>query len=86
MYQTLIGDTVDGYYGCKGIGDKTAKKILGNIGENSLTEMWKKVVETFIAKGFTEDDALLNARMARILHSEDYDFKKKEVKLWNIKY
>lgn len=84
MYQTLIGDTVDGYYGCKGIGEKTAKKILGKIGEFSLEEMWTKVVDTFIHKGFTEEDALLNARMARILHFEDYDFKKKEVKLWHI--
>lgn len=25
-----------------------------------------------------------NARMARILRAEDYDFKKKEVKLWNL--
>jgi DNA polymerase-1 len=84
MYQTLIGDTVDGYYGCKGIGEKTAKKILGKIGEFSLEEMWTKVVDTFIHKGFTEEDALLNARMARILHFEDYDFKNKEAKLWNI--
>lgn len=85
MYQTLIGDTVDGYYGCKGIGDKTAKKILGEIGGSNLAEMWQKVVETFKSKGYTEDDALLNARMARILHFEDYDFKNKEAKLWNLK-
>lgn len=84
MYQTLIGDTVDGYYGCKGVGDKTAKKILGAVGENSLEIMWKAVVETFISKGYTEEDALLNARMARILRCNDYDFKKKEVKLWSI--
>lgn len=34
--------------------------------------------------GMTKEDALLNARMARILRAEDYDFKKKEVKLWNL--
>lgn len=84
MYQTLIGDTVDGYYGCKGIGDKTAKKILGAVGENSLETMWKAVVETFISKGYTEEDALLNARMARILRHTDYNFKNKEIKLWQI--
>ena len=84
MYQTLIGDTVDGYYGCKGIGDKTARKLLGEVGEKSLSEMWEIVKDTFKDKGFSEEEALLNARMARILHVEDYDFKKKEAKLWKI--
>lgn len=84
MYQTLIGDTVDGYYGCKGIGDKTARKILGNIGEKPLTEMWDLVKKSFEKCGMTEEDALLNARMARILRFEDYDFKNKEAILWNL--
>lgn len=84
MYQTLIGDKVDGYAGCKGVGDKTAKKILGEVGEKSLDEMWELVKNTFKKMGLTEEDALLNARMARILRVEDYDFKKKEVKLWQI--
>lgn len=82
MYQTLIGDKVDGYTGCKGIGDKTARKILGEVGENSVEKMWELVVNSYQKCGFTEEDALLNARMARILRAEDYDFKKKEVKLW----
>lgn len=84
MYQTLIGDRVDGYEGCKGIGDKTARKILGEIGKQPLHIMWQSVVKTYKDKGYTEEDALRNARMARILRAEDYDFKKKEVKLWNI--
>ena len=84
MYQTLIGDKVDGYEGCKGIGDKTARKILGEIGEYPIYVMWQSVIDTYKSKGYTEEDALLNARMARILRAEDYDFKKKEVKLWNI--
>jgi len=84
MYQTLIGDTVDGYYGCKGIGEKRAKKILGEVGEKPLAEMWEAVKETFVKGGMTEEEALLNARMARILHFEDYDFKKKEAILWEI--
>lgn len=84
MYQTLIGDRVDGYTGCKGIGDKTAKKQLGEIGEKSCEEMWEIVKKLYEKCGQTEEDALLNARMARILRAEDYDFKKKEVKLWSI--
>lgn len=82
MYQTLIGDKTDGYSGCFGVGDKTARKLLGDIGSKSLREMWKIVVETYIKNGFTREDALLNARMARILRAEDYNFKTKEVKLW----
>ncbi len=84
MYQTLVGDAVDGYSGCKGIGDKTARKTLGKVGEHTLSEMWQAVIDTYKSKGFTEEDALLNARMARILRAEDYDFKNKEVKLWQI--
>lgn len=84
MYQTLIGDKVDGYTGCKGVGDKTAKKLLGEIGEKSLEEMWEIVKSAYEKAGYTKEDALLNARMARILRAEDYDFKKKEVKLWNL--
>lgn len=84
MYQTLIGDVTDGYTGCKGIGDKKARKLLGAIGEKQLSEMWKIVVDTYEKAGLTAEDALTNARMARILRAEDYDFKKKEVKLWNI--
>lgn len=82
MYQTLIGDKVDGYSGCKGIGDKTARKLLGEVGEHTLEEMWTLVKKTFEAQGYTEEDALLNARMARILRTEDYNFKTGEVKLW----
>ena len=84
MYQTLIGDKVDGYTGCKGIGDKTARKILGEIGEFTLEEMWREVVDVYISKGYTRDFALENARMARILRAEDYDFKNKTVILWEM--
>ena len=84
MYQTLVGDSVDGYSGCKGIGDKTARKILGGIGEHSLEELWKLVVETYQKHDSNKEEALLNARMARILRAEDYDFKNKEVKLWKM--
>lgn len=84
MYQTLIGDTTDGYSGCKNIGDKKARKILGYPEDTNLEEMWKKVVETYEYNNMTYQDALNNARCARILRAEDYDFKKKEVRLWQI--
>ena len=84
MYQTLIGDRVDGYMGCKGIGDKRAREILGKIGENSCKKMWELVKKTYEKMGLTEEDALMNARMARILRAKDYDFKRGEVILWKM--
>jgi DNA polymerase-1 len=77
LYQTLIGDPVDGYSGCPGIGEKTAEKILAD------GATWETVVETFKKKGLTEADALLQARVARILRKSDYDLKKKEPILWS---
>ena len=56
----------------------------GNVGEKSLAEMWDLVKKSFEKCGMTEEDALLNARMARILRFEDYDFKNKEAILWQL--
>lgn len=47
--------------------------------------MWDVVVSQFIKAGKTVEDAILQARLARILHSDDYDFKNKKVKLWQPK-
>lgn len=81
MMQTLLGDTVDNYPGCKGIGPKSAPKVLeDHVG--SLPDMWDAVVAAFEKKGFDYDHALLQARLARILRASDYNFKKKEVVLW----
>ena len=80
MVQTLAGDPVDGYAGCPGIGVKTAEKLL--YGLFTYEEMWPVVHDTYIKKGLSEDEAILNARLARILRNTDYDFRKKEVKLW----
>ena len=77
MIQTLTGDVTDGYPGCPGIGPVKAGQVLGN-GEG----MWLKVVEAFKKAGLTEADALLQARLARILRCSDWDFDKSEVKLW----
>lgn len=84
--QTLIGDTTDGYPGCPGIGPKKAEAVLwGDPVDPSIKsrrDQWVRIVQAFEKKGLTEDDALLQARLARILRAEDYDFKTKEVRLW----
>lgn len=44
--------------------------------------MWDVVVSWFAKEGLTEEDALVQARVARICRASDYDFKEKRVKLW----
>lgn len=83
MMQTLMGDTADGYSGCPGIGPKKAEQILGD--STSIDEMWPKVVAAFAKAGFGEEEALIQARVARILRASDFDFKNKKVKLWEPK-
>lgn len=46
-------------------------------------DVWRAIVSHYEREGLTEEDALVTARVARILRVEDYDFKTKEVKLWN---
>ena len=77
LIQTLAGDNTDGYAGVPGIGVKKAMKIFEEKGYT-----WKAVVETFEEKDMTEEDALVNARLARILTTEDYDYERKEPILW----
>lgn len=79
MYQTLTGDTADGYPGLPGCGPVKAEKLLTDIAPE---DWWKAVVEAYEKKGLTEEDALVQARCARILRYTDYDLDKKEVKLW----
>jgi len=80
MLQALTGDRVDGYAGCKGIGPKKAEKILDGL--ETVEQMWPRVVETFVSKGFSEEDALVQARVSRICRVTDFNFKTKEVILW----
>ncbi len=88
LYQTLIGDTTDGYSGCPGVGPKAAEKIIGLSSEASDLDMghaWSLVVKAFKKAALSKADALQQARVARILRASDYDFKKKEPILWSPK-
>ena len=77
LIQSCAGDQTDGYGGVPGIGVKRATTIFDEKGYS-----WKTVLGMFEDKGYTEEDALTNARLARILTVDDYDFNKKEPKLW----
>ena len=74
--QTLTGDSTDGYPGCPTIGQKRAEGLLGQ------RPAWSVVEQAFIKQGLTKADALLQARMARILRWSDWDATKNEPKLW----
>ena len=77
LIQSMAGDQTDGYSGIPGVGVKRAETIFETKGYS-----WKTVVESFEEKGMTEDDALVNARLARILTADDYDFQAKQPILW----
>lgn len=80
--QVLMGDATDGYPGCPGMGPKGADKVLAGV---SAADAWPHVVAAYEKAGFCEDDAIIQARCARILRASDYDFKKKEPILWEPK-
>lgn len=76
LYQTLVGDNTDGYKGCPGIGPKTASRLLDEAAN------WDTVVNAYEKAGLTEEDALVQARVARILRASDYDQSTQEPILW----
>jgi DNA polymerase-1 len=86
LTQTLIGDTTDGYKGCPGVGPAGADKLFDQIRTHDpkvfIEEGWKHVVAAYAKAGLTEADALVQARLARILQWSDWDYTKKEPKLW----
>ena len=75
--QCLTGDVTDGYGGCPGIGPKKAEELLKKHGA-----VWATVEQAYIKAGLTKEDALLQARMARILRNTDWDFKNDKMILW----
>ena len=77
LIQCLSGDQTDGYGGVPGIGVKRAATLFDKEGYS-----WKTVVKAFADKGLNEYDAIMNARLARILTIDDYDTEKQEVILW----
>jgi len=98
MKQVLTGDTVDNYPGFPGIGHVKADDILMPLHEQyrqspveqHLQALWGAVIETYttrIPRGgktpLTIEDALTQARLARIVRHGDYDPKARRVRLWS---
>lgn len=108
MYQTLMGDSTDGYAGCPGMGPGSAAEFLADPyvaiqatkvlksgprkGQEETywtkrplepgEDLWDGIVSLFQKAGLTEEDALVQARVARILRASDFDFKEKRPILW----
>jgi 5'-3' exonuclease len=51
--------------------------------KESTDNLWASIVSLYEYKGFTERDALVQARVARICRHTDYNFQTQEVILWN---
>lgn len=82
LYQTLVGDVVDNYTGCPGIGPKKADALLNECVDTQGVLDWSWIVGAFKKKGLSESFALTQARVARILRDTDWNPKHKEVTLW----
>ena len=83
LEQVLVGDRVDNYPGCPGIGAKTVQKVFKGI--NDPDAMWGAIVKEYQKKGLTEKDALVQARCAYILQHENYD-ENGTITLWGMQY
>lgn len=81
LLQTLTGDQTDNYPGCPGTGPKTAEKIIPP--DMPVKERWPAVLRQFEKAGLDEGFALVQARVAKILTADLFNFKTKEVLLWN---
>jgi DNA polymerase-1 len=89
--QVLTGDSTDGYAGCPGIGVARARTVLKGVSKGGAKGIpkgvtdhpWARVVKAFESRGLTEQDALVQARVARILRVDDYDFAERQPILWS---
>ena len=62
LIQSIAGDHTDGYGGCPGMGPKKAQAWLEKYGYS-----WESVVSAYVKCGLTEYDAIVTARLAKIL-------------------
>ena len=79
MWQTIVGDSTDGYKGALGVGKRSpyAEAVLAA----DADELWDIVTDAYASVDMTEDEALAQARCAKILTTEYYN-KETGVKLW----
>ncbi len=76
LMQALTGDATDGYSGCPKVGPVSAERILAE-------GTWDEVVGAYAKAGLSEEVALTQARVARILRTTEWNPITEEVILWN---
>lgn len=82
LWQTLVGDATDNYPGCPGIGPKS-EWVGWMLDEDNALDKWDVVVCAYRSRGLTEDDAIHQARLARICRFTDWDAENRRIRLWN---
>ena len=75
--QILTGDRADGYTGIPGVGPKKAEKILEAGGV-----CWRTILKAYEDYGLHDEDALITARLARILRPGEYNWIENHPILW----
>ena len=68
----LSGDPADGFKGCPGVGPVKARRVLAQA-EADGRSPWSAVVAAYAAGGLGEEQALLQARLARVLRAGELD-------------
>lgn len=94
MMQTIMGDPSDNFKGAPGAGEKAAEKALDHLQGGHIRDMWDAVEEVFHTQHAKDrwrerfvhdnvyDEAVMNARCARILRHGDYNYSDGKVNLW----
>lgn len=82
ILQTLKGDTADNYKGCPGVGEVGAQKVINNA-SMTYKQKWDEVIALFKKAGLKKSDVLIQARLAHICRSENYNMETGKLKLWN---
>lgn len=72
-YQSIIGDSVDGIKGARGVGKKKALELLNRTKSKPHFHQWASLFDD-------EEDAIMNMRLVR---TDQFDINNLEVKLWN---
>ena len=80
LMQTLVGDSTDNYKGCPSVGPVKANKLLDE--SETTAEAWGNILKAFDKAGLSSQHALVQARLAKILRHENYDYQTKTIKHW----
>src|SRR3954451_5670600 len=79
--QTLTGDTTDNYPGLKGFGPAKAEALI-KASNGNREFLWGSIQQAYAKAGHSRDEMLVQARVARILTADWFDFDNKQPIPW----